>query len=233
MRAPATSARSQFDERDAAVLQLQHLLLARRFSTSFGAINYGKFVTDPATFDKWVKDHPGADVSGAAGNRFGFSQTLSKGVASEAIAESAKGVKAWADSPMTAGGSSTGNSQPLPRADRPEDVCLRGRGRIPRPAGRGHQGQRAVAQERHQRALDAAVRTAGVELPSSRPSPQGEREPSLHDRPLIVEEGLSAPRRVSPIFEGRSGRDDGNGHMPDSSFSATALDRRRVSGTPG
>ena len=78
---------------------------------SFGAINYGKFVTDPNTFDKWVKDHPGAVVSGSAPNRFGFSQTLSKGVASEAIAESAKGVKAWADSKMPAGGNFTGNNQ--------------------------------------------------------------------------------------------------------------------------
>ena len=78
---------------------------------SFGAINYGKFVKDPATFDKWVKDHPGAVVSGSAGDRFGFSQTLSKGVASEATAESAKGVKAWADSKMPAGGNFTGNNQ--------------------------------------------------------------------------------------------------------------------------
>jgi hypothetical protein len=78
---------------------------------SFGPINYGKFVTDPATFDKWVKDHPGADVSGAAPNRFGFSQNLAKGVGSEAMAESAKGVKAWADSKMPAGGNFTGNNQ--------------------------------------------------------------------------------------------------------------------------
>ena len=78
---------------------------------SFGPIIYGKFVTDPATFDKWVKDHPGADVSGTAGDRFGFFQNLSKGVASEAMAESAKGVKAWADSKMPAGGNFTGNNQ--------------------------------------------------------------------------------------------------------------------------
>ena len=78
---------------------------------SFGAINYGQFIKDPATFDKWVKDHPGAVVSGSAGDRFGFSQNLSKGVASEAAAESAKGVKAWADSKMPAGGNFTGNNQ--------------------------------------------------------------------------------------------------------------------------
>jgi hypothetical protein len=78
---------------------------------SFGAINYGKFVTDPATFDNWVKEHPGAVVSGSAGDRFGFFQNLSKGVASEAAAESAKGVKAWADSKMPAGGNFTGNNQ--------------------------------------------------------------------------------------------------------------------------
>ena len=78
---------------------------------SFGAINYGQFIKDPNTFDKWVKDHPGAVVSGSAGDRFGFSQNLSKGVASEAAAESAKGVKAWADSKMPAGGNFTGNNQ--------------------------------------------------------------------------------------------------------------------------
>jgi hypothetical protein len=78
---------------------------------SFGPINYGKFVTDPATFDKWVRDHAGADVSGASPNRFGFFQNLSKGVGSEAMAESAKGVKAWADSKMPAGGNFTGNNQ--------------------------------------------------------------------------------------------------------------------------
>ena len=136
------------DERDAAVLQLQHLLLAQDFLDNFGSINYGKFVTDPATFDKWVKDHPGADVSGTAGNRFGFFQNLSKGVASEAMAELAKGVKAWADLKMPAGGSFTGNNQLFYHALTDlEDVRLRGRVRLPRPAGRGHQGQRAVAQD--------------------------------------------------------------------------------------
>ena len=78
---------------------------------SFGAIGYGKFVTDPATFDKWVKDHAGAEVVGASPNRFGFYQNLSKGVASEAMAELAKGVKAWADLKMPAGGNFTGNNQ--------------------------------------------------------------------------------------------------------------------------
>ncbi len=78
---------------------------------SFGSINYGQFIKDPNTFDKWVKDHPGAVVSGSAGDRFGFSQNLSKGVASEAAAESAKGVKAWANSKMPAGGNFTGNNQ--------------------------------------------------------------------------------------------------------------------------
>ena len=78
---------------------------------SFGAIVYGKFVTNPAAFDKWVSDHPGAEVSGASPDRFGFYQKLSKGVASESMAESAKGVKAWADSKMPAGGNFTGNSQ--------------------------------------------------------------------------------------------------------------------------
>jgi len=78
---------------------------------SFGVIGYGKFVTDPATFDKWVKAHPGAEVTGTAGNRFGFYQQPSKGVASESIAESAKGVKDWADSKMPPGGNFTGKSQ--------------------------------------------------------------------------------------------------------------------------
>jgi hypothetical protein len=78
---------------------------------SFGSIVYGKFVTDPNTFDKWVKEHAGADVAGASPNRFGFFQNLSKGVGSEAMAESAKGVKAWADSKMPAGGNFTGNNQ--------------------------------------------------------------------------------------------------------------------------
>ena len=126
---------------------------------SFGSINYGQFIKDPATFDKWVKDHPGAVVSGSAGDRFGFSQNLSKGVASEAAAESAKGVKAW---PIrSAGRRQFHRQQPalLPRADRPQDIRLRGRAGFPRPAGRGHQGQRAVAQDRpQQRAPDTAVR---------------------------------------------------------------------------
>jgi len=78
---------------------------------SFGAINYGKFVTDPATFDKWVKDHPGAEVAGAPPDRFGFYQNLSKGVNSAAIAESAKGAKAWADAKMPPGGNFTGSNQ--------------------------------------------------------------------------------------------------------------------------
>ena len=127
---------------------------------SFGAINYGKFVTDPATFDKWVKDHPGAVVSGSAGDRFGFSQTLSKGVASEAIAESAKGVKAWADSKMPAGGNFTGNNQLFYHALTDlKTFVFAGESGFPRPAGRGHQGQRAVAQDRpQQRAPDTAVR---------------------------------------------------------------------------
>lgn len=78
---------------------------------SFGNIGFGKFVTDPATFDKWVKEHAGAEVMGASPDRFGFYQNLSKGVASAAIAESAKGAKAWADSKMPAGGNFTGNNQ--------------------------------------------------------------------------------------------------------------------------
>jgi hypothetical protein len=78
---------------------------------SFGPIGLGKFATDPATFDKWVKDHPGAEVAGTAPNRFAFYQNLAKGVNSEAIAESAKGAKAWADSKMPAGGNYTGNNQ--------------------------------------------------------------------------------------------------------------------------
>jgi hypothetical protein len=78
---------------------------------SFGVINFGKFITDPATFDKWVKDHPGAEVSGTAPNRFAFHQALSKGVASAAAAESDKGAKAWADSKMPPGGNYTGKNQ--------------------------------------------------------------------------------------------------------------------------
>ena len=58
-----------------------------------------------------MKDHAGAEVVGASPNRFGFYQNLSKGVASEAMAESAKGVKAWADLKMPAGGNFTGNNQ--------------------------------------------------------------------------------------------------------------------------
>ena len=118
---------------------------------SFGSINYGQFVKDPNTFDKWVKEHPGAVVSGSAGDRFGFFQNLWKGVASEAIAESAKGVKAWANSEI-AGRRQFHRQQPalLSCADRPQDIRLRGQVRLPRPAGRGHQGQRAIARHRHQ-----------------------------------------------------------------------------------
>jgi hypothetical protein len=78
---------------------------------SFGVIMYGSFVTDPAAFDKWVSKHAGAEVAGSSPNRFGFFQNLSKGVASESIAESAKGAKDWADSKMPPGGNFTGKNQ--------------------------------------------------------------------------------------------------------------------------
>ena len=78
---------------------------------SFGPINFGTPVKDPATFDKWVKEHAGAEVMGASPNRFGFYQNLSKGVNSAAITESAKGAKAWADAKMPPGGSFTGSNQ--------------------------------------------------------------------------------------------------------------------------
>lgn len=78
---------------------------------SFGVINFGKFITDPATFDKWVNDHSGAEVFGTAPHRVAFNQDLSKGVASVAAAESAKGAKDWADSKLPPGGNFTGSSQ--------------------------------------------------------------------------------------------------------------------------
>jgi len=78
---------------------------------SFGPIGLGAYASDPATFDKWVKDRPGAEVSGSRGDRFAFYQNLAKGVNSEAIAESAKGAKAWADSKMPPGGNYTGKNQ--------------------------------------------------------------------------------------------------------------------------
>ena len=215
----------QFDERNAAVLQLQHLLLAQD-SRQLRRHQLRQVRHRPRHLRQMGEGPSGRRRLGRCGSRWRTCQTPSKGVTLEAIAaKSAKGVKAWANSKMPAGGSFTGNNQLFYHALTDlKTFVFAGEARDPRPAGRGHQGQRAVAQDRHQRAPDAAVRTAGVELPSSRPSPQGERETSVHDRPLIVEEGLSAPRGVSPIFEGRSGRDDGNCHMPDSSFSATALD---------
>jgi hypothetical protein len=78
---------------------------------SFGVIIYGSFVTNPAAFDKWVSNHAGAEVAGSSPNRFGFFQNLSKGVASESIAESAKGAKDWADSKMPPGANFTGKNQ--------------------------------------------------------------------------------------------------------------------------
>lgn len=78
---------------------------------SFGVIYFGKFFSDAEAFDKWVKEHPGAEVSGGAGDRVGFHQDLTKGVRSAAIAESAKGAKEWADARMPAGGNFTGRNQ--------------------------------------------------------------------------------------------------------------------------
>jgi hypothetical protein len=78
---------------------------------SFGVIMYGGSTTDPAAFDKWVSKHPGAQVTGDAPNRFGFFQNLSKSINSEAMAESAKGAKDWADSKMPPGGNFTGKNQ--------------------------------------------------------------------------------------------------------------------------
>jgi hypothetical protein len=78
---------------------------------SFGVVMFGSFVKNPAAFDKWVSDHAGAQVFGSAPDRFAFSQTLSQGVASEAIAESPKGAKDWADSKMPPGGNFTGKNE--------------------------------------------------------------------------------------------------------------------------
>jgi hypothetical protein len=76
---------------------------APKMLDSFGVIMFGKPVANPAAFDKWVDTHPGAEVAGDPPNRFGFFQKLSQGVASESIAESAKGAKDWADSKMPPG----------------------------------------------------------------------------------------------------------------------------------
>jgi len=84
---------------------------APKLLDSFGHIDWGQFVKDPATFDKWVKEHRGAEISGSVGNRFGFSIVVRVGVRLQAIAESANGVKAWADSKMPPGGNFTGHNQ--------------------------------------------------------------------------------------------------------------------------
>jgi hypothetical protein len=84
---------------------------APKILDSFGVIMYGGSATDPAAFDKWVSKHPGGQVTGDAPNRFGFFQNLSKSINSEAMAESAKGAKDWADSKMPPGGNFTGKNE--------------------------------------------------------------------------------------------------------------------------
>jgi hypothetical protein len=83
---------------------------APKILDSFGVIMYGSFV-GAAAFDQWVSKHAGAEVTGASPNRFGFSQNLSQGVASESAAESAQGAKDWADLKMPPGGHFTGKNQ--------------------------------------------------------------------------------------------------------------------------
>ena len=72
---------------------------------------YGSSTASPAAFDKWAKDHAGAEITGGTPDRFGFFQNLSKGVASEAMAELVKGAKDWADSKMPPSGNFTGKNQ--------------------------------------------------------------------------------------------------------------------------
>ncbi|HEY6521212.1 MAG TPA: hypothetical protein VIZ19_17835 [Roseiarcus sp.] len=84
---------------------------APKILDSFGVIMYGSSTASPAAFDKWAKDHAGAEITGGTPDRFGFFQNLSKGVASEAMAESVKGAKDWADSKMPPSGNFTGKNQ--------------------------------------------------------------------------------------------------------------------------
>lgn len=74
----------------------------------FGEMRVGKFATDPATFDAWVKAHSGAQVIGAPKNRFAWRfQTLTT---PEAIAESADAVVAWAKAKLPTGGTFNGKT---------------------------------------------------------------------------------------------------------------------------
>jgi len=77
---------------------------------SYGVIGYQPFASDAAYFDKWVKEHDGAIVSGATPDRFALFQDLSKGVNTAAIAESAKGAKAWADAHLPPSTAFTGRN---------------------------------------------------------------------------------------------------------------------------
>ncbi len=77
---------------------------------SFGVIGYKPFAKGDA-FDKWVKGHPGAVVSGAPSDRFAVFQDLSKGVNTAAAAESAKGATDWASAHLPPGGSFTGQQE--------------------------------------------------------------------------------------------------------------------------
>lgn len=79
---------------------------------SFGVVGYQPFAKG-APFDKWVKSHPGAAVSGSAPDRFAIFQDLTKGVNTAAGAELAKAATDWAAAHLPPGGSFNGQ-QVLP-----------------------------------------------------------------------------------------------------------------------
>jgi hypothetical protein len=81
---------------------------APKMLDSFGEIGFQPFARNAGDFDTWVKNHPNAQVSGGSPDRFALSQDMTKGINTEAMAESKKGAKDWADSHLPAGGNFTG-----------------------------------------------------------------------------------------------------------------------------
>jgi len=84
---------------------------APKILDSFGVISYGAFSHDPASLDAWLKTHAGAVVSGSSPDRFWLYQDLSKGVQTDAFAESPKAVQDWVAAHLPPNGHFTSKSQ--------------------------------------------------------------------------------------------------------------------------
>jgi hypothetical protein len=70
---------------------------APKLFDSFGPINYGRIVNDPAFWQKWLKQHPSATVKGTPPDRFALSKIFTgRNIQADALAESKKAITDWA-----------------------------------------------------------------------------------------------------------------------------------------